>query len=68
MTNKIMKRLLCLFGLHKYEVLREEDVKCFDEVVGKAIINRCDCCGKIKITKFTTIVSGDNVQYYYRKQ
>lgn len=40
----------CFFGLHKYEVYKEEGV--FDvrkELCGKAIVNRCTNCGKIKI-------------------
>lgn len=42
----------CAFGLHSYEVYKEEtvvDVK--DNPVGKLIINRCGCCGKIKTNR-----------------
>lgn len=41
----------CFFGLHKYEVYKEEDV--LDgrkEICSKAIINRCSNCGKLKVT------------------
>lgn len=62
-----MNRLLCWLGLHKFEVIREEDVKCFDEPVGKAIVSRCTCCGKIKVVKYSTTVNSENVQWYYRK-
>lgn len=49
---KIMKQdIKCFFGLHKYEVYKEEDV--LDgrkEICSKAIINRCSNCGKLKVT------------------
>lgn len=41
----------CKFGLHKYEVYKEEDV--LDErkkICSKAIISRCADCGNIKVT------------------
>lgn len=39
----------CFLGSHKFEVLKEEDVKLAgtDMVIGKAIISRCSNCGKI---------------------
>lgn len=41
----------CLLGSHKYEVLKEEDIKLAgtEIIVGKAIICRCSNCGKIKV-------------------
>lgn len=36
------------FGLHKYEIMREEEFKdSHGAVVGKVIISRCTNCGKI---------------------
>lgn len=51
--------LKCFFGLHKYEVYKEEDViknsitsnvnnSTESTVVGKCIIQRCSNCGNIK--------------------
>lgn len=39
----------CFLGCHKYEVLKEEDVKLAgtDIVIAKAIVSRCSNCGKI---------------------
>lgn len=43
--------LKCMLGSHKYEVYKEEDITLAgtERVVGKAIISRCNNCGKIKI-------------------
>lgn len=42
--------LKCKFGLHKYEVYKEEDVlDIHKEICSKAIINSCSNCGKIKV-------------------
>lgn len=42
----------CLFGLHKYEVYKEENIEdARGNVTGKTIINRCKNCGKIKENK-----------------
>ena len=45
----------CFFGNHKYEVYKEEDITLAgtEIVVGKAIISRCNNCGKIKIEEVT---------------
>lgn len=50
-----MKRLMCILGLHNYEILKEEDIVMFDKVIGKIIINRCLYCGKIKEYRYYTI-------------
>lgn len=46
----------CFLGSHKYEVLKEEDVKLAgtDLVIAKAIVCRCANCGKIKIENVST--------------
>ena len=43
--------LKCMLGAHKYEVYKEENVTLAgtEIVVAKAIISRCNNCGKIKI-------------------
>lgn len=47
--------LKCYFGLHKYEVHAEKDVKNpYGAVVGTTIISRCTNCGKIKETTVYT--------------
>ena len=46
----------CKFGLHKYEVYKEEeltDVR--KDVIGKVIISRCSVCGKIHVDKVRTV-------------
>lgn len=51
----------CFIGLHKYEVIKEENIMnqyyrfAHNEsinryIIGKAIISRCVNCGKIKVT------------------
>lgn len=38
-----------LFGIHKYEVLKEEELRdAQGTLVGKVIVSRCTNCGKIK--------------------
>ena len=46
----------CFLGSHKFEVLKEEDVKLAgtDLVVAKAIVCRCANCGKIKNENVST--------------
>lgn len=48
----------CFIRLHKYEVLKEVEVKDVDTdtVVGINIVSRCTECGKIK----STFVSSDS--------
>lgn len=53
--NKI-DSIKCKFGLHKYEVYKEEeftDVRKY--VIGKIIISRCSICGKIHVDKIRTV-------------
>lgn len=53
---KVNQDLKCFFGLHKYEVYKEEEVKDYrDVVVAKSIINRCTNCGKIKVNAVSLI-------------
>lgn len=42
--------ILCKwFGLHKYEIFREEDLlDRKSNVIGQVVISRCIICGKIK--------------------
>lgn len=57
----------CFIGLHKYEVLKEVEVKDVDTntVVGINIVSRCTECGKIN----STFVSSDSrfldIEYVY---
>lgn len=48
----------CFIGLHKYEVIKEVEVKDVDtdSVVGINIVSRCTNCGKIN----STFVSSDS--------
>lgn len=48
----------CFIGLHKYEVIKEVEVKDadIDTVVGINIVSRCIECGKIN----STFVSSDS--------
>ena len=50
------QNILCkFFGIHKYEVLKEEELKdVHGIVIGKVIISRCINCGKIKSIKIYT--------------
>lgn len=50
-----MKRLLCLFGFHCYDVMKEEDIVLLEKPIGKIIINRCVHCGKIKEYRYYTV-------------
>ena len=47
----------CFLGCHKYEVLKEEDIKLAgtEVVIGKAIVSRCTNCGKINTTNVNTV-------------
>lgn len=43
------------FNIHKYEVLKEEELKnSYGILIGKVIISRCSNCGKIKHIKIYT--------------
>lgn len=48
--------LKCFLGCHKFEVLKEEDVKLAgtELVIARAIISRCSNCGKIKVEEVST--------------
>lgn len=48
----------CFIGLHKYEVIKEVEVKDVDTdtVVGTNIVSRCTECGKIN----STFISSDS--------
>ena len=55
------KKLSCAFGLHQFEVYKEEklsDIR--GNVIGKVIINRCSNCGKIKSYKIYTTETNHN--------
>ena len=44
-----------IFGIHKYEVLKEEELRdAHGILVGKVIISRCSNCGKIKHVRIYT--------------
>ena len=44
-----------LFGIHKYEVLKEEELRdAHGTLVGKVIVSRCTNCGKIKSVRIYT--------------
>ena len=44
-----------LFSIHKYEVLKEEELKdSHGTLVGKVIVSRCTNCGKIKSVRIYT--------------
>lgn len=48
------------FNFHKYEILKEEDLKdAHDILIGKVIISRCTNCGKIKTVKIHTEIGYD---------
>lgn len=45
----------CAFGLHKYEILEEKEIKsAYGIVLGYTIVSRCSNCGKIKETAVYT--------------
>lgn len=45
----------CFIKLHKYEVIKEEELKNrHGDIIGKAIISRCTNCGRLKIDKVIT--------------
>ena len=48
--------ILCKwFGLHTYEVLKEEDfLDKKGNVIGRVIVSRCSVCGKIKYNRIIT--------------
>lgn len=47
---KVSQNTRCFFGLHKYEVYKEEDIlDAIKEICSKAIISRCNNCDKIKV-------------------
>ena len=47
---KVSQNTRCFFGLHKYEVYKEENIlDARKEICSKAIISRCSNCGKIKV-------------------
>lgn len=46
------------FNIHKYEVLKEEELKdAHGILIGKVIISRCTNCGKIKSIRIYTEIS-----------
>ena len=55
-NNNKHSRWKCLLGLHDYVVYNTEELKDFrNNLIGKVIINRCACCGKIQIINVYTI-------------
>lgn len=52
----------CFFGLHKYEIYKEEVIiDIAHNVVGKIIITKCINCGKLKSFRITTIQTEDKL-------
>ena len=48
------------FNFHKYEILKEEELKdAHGILIGKIIISRCTNCGKINTVKIHTEVNYD---------
>ena len=48
------------FNFHKYEILKEEELKDSHGIlIGKIIISRCTNCGKIKTIKIHTEANYD---------
>ena len=46
----------CRFGIHKYEIYKEEELTDVRrDVIGKVIISRCTICGKIHVDKVRTV-------------
>lgn len=39
----------CFFGLHSYEIYKEEVISDRSIIIGKVIISRCSTCGKITL-------------------
>lgn len=55
MTQNVWCRF---FNIHKYEVLKEEELKdAHGILIGKVIISRCTNCGKIKSIRIYTEIS-----------
>lgn len=52
--------LKCLVGVHKYNVFQEEDVTLTGTqiIIAKAIISRCENCGKLKTEMVETTSFG----------
>ena len=49
------KKLTCAFGLHQFEVYKEDELSDVrGNIIGKIIINRCINCGRIKSYKIYT--------------
>ena len=57
-----MAKLGCMFNLHEYEVLEDEESEIrqigTDMVIGKVIVSRCKICGDIRVKRILTV---DNV-------
>ena len=53
--NNSQSKWKCLFGLHQYEIYKEENfTDARGNIIGKIIINRCIHCGKIQDTRIQT--------------
>lgn len=51
-----MDSIKCKFGIHKYEIYKEEELTDVRrDVIGKVIISRCTICGKIHVDKVRTV-------------
>lgn len=52
--------LKCLVGVHKYNVFQEEDITLAGTqiIIAKAIISRCENCGKLKTEMVETTSFG----------
>ena len=51
----IMDTLKCLFGLHKYDIYKEEPLTDYTGTeIGKVIICKCTRCGRLKVYKIRT--------------
>lgn len=54
--SKIMSNIKCKFGLHEYEVYKEEDcITPKGNKIGVIIISRCKHCGKIAAKQVITV-------------
>ena len=50
--------LKCFFGVHKYSVLEQKDIKnSYGIVVGTTVISQCTNCGKVKEKRVYTDTS-----------